>query len=529
MMKKTFALFLCFVFCISWLSSCVAEQIFPGMAAPTVGQSNAHVFFAEKKKKIRIGEGVQHLVQNIGQQDDTIDLSRLPVNNAIAEIENLRNSSEVAASTKDGRDVPQSIGVLNAYKKAHQMMDIKWTPKANVTSKSDGRRFSKGTRAKGIPYSSVKEYSKFVPLFVSLKTFMTAVNNPYSVLYTENVSHGGRSAYGNEYVGSNCAPYYGMVCSSFVFHALGFNVYYSTAEFAYLCEKGVLEQIDEQSALGVQLMDILWEPGHCRLVTDIYRNAQGIPTAIHVSEAIGMTTRTTVYTVDGFNQRLKRKKGIIYRYPEIYKNTEYEASPFVAVAGEEISEAYVYNNDICTYAGDCAAFRTGEKIFINYTKGDYSSMEVYRDDTLVETMPLDSSGAVHVVDLTPCNLPYGMYKARLTNGNEHSDYTYFEIIDTNVSCRIINESLSVDFHSENSQPLYAQLCYRNGTSRGIYEFTPEDLEAGNAVINVTEVVLSQYPGKYLSDITYLKVFFVGEYGTVCNDLLDTGLVQNKVN
>ena len=111
-------------------------------------------------------------------------------------------------------DIPDNRGMRNAMRKAKQLSNIQWTPLADIPA-NDGYVFANGTTYTGMPYSSVKECMKFVGKDVSFRTFMTAVHNPYSLLYTENVSaENSQSGYGFEYHGENCASYYGDVCSS---------------------------------------------------------------------------------------------------------------------------------------------------------------------------------------------------------------------------------------------------------------------------------------------------------------------------
>ena len=455
-----------------------------------------------------------------------------PENKDIKEIKQALFNMSAMTQGSGGRDIPQNRGVLNAYKKAHQLLDVEWTALADIPSDTALAPIEPKTH-KGLPYSSVKELCKFVPFFVSLRTFMTAAHNPYSLLYTEDVSaEGSRSAYGFEYHGVNgVATYYGMVCSLFVLSALGFKEYYSTYELEYLCKKGILEKVYDQSGYGVQLMDIVFYRGHGMLITDIYRDERGVPTRIFVSESggdspwkgtdRGLASGTTEFTLEGFNEYLAEKKAqklapTIYRYTELYKNLDYEPSPFVAVEDEMLSGEYEYNDDICTFAGDYAAFREGEPIYINYTKGSYTSMELYKNDSLLDTITLDTSPDVHAVNLGS-NLTYGKYKARLTDGTNHSDYTYFEVIETNVEWEYNDGDFKLEFSSNNSKPIYAQFCFRDGTSRGVYVFTDTDLDNGVAYFNALDILKDMYGKEAFDDTTYIRVFFKGEYGTVCND------------
>ena len=101
-------------------------------------------------------------------------------------------------------------------RRADQITKLCWTPLAQVPTQ--GGYFNQGRTVKGVPYSSVKEMEKFVGQYVSFYTFMTAVSNPKSVLYTENVKE-------PPYHGTNCSTFYGTVCSIAVNYVLGLPIH----------------------------------------------------------------------------------------------------------------------------------------------------------------------------------------------------------------------------------------------------------------------------------------------------------------
>lgn len=429
--------------------------------------------------------------------------------------------SRVIALDTNGHDIPQNVGVYNAYKKAQQMKTIPWKALSTIPNNASATGISAGNQT-GFPYSSVKEYNKFVGENVSFKTFMTAAHNPYSLLYTEDVL-GSRSTsqYGKTYCGSNCGSYYGIVCSILTGYAVGLGIYWSTSQFDYLYRKGLFGKSYDQSANGIRLMDIIWEPGHANIITDIVRNQHGEPVTIYWTESAGTFPVTHAYTPQQANDRLDERGGIIYYSKELYKNLDYTPSEFVAVGDEPPVTPYDYNDDICTYAGDYACFNDGDDVYINYTAGSYTQMEIYKNDTLIDTISIDPSE--HAVKITTTG--YGKYKARLKNGSNYSDYTYFEIVDTAVSCSYSNGVLNVTFSSENSTPKYAQLSYRDGTSRGIIELSADDITNGNVQVNPDKILEEQYPGETFASTVYIKVFFKGDYGVVPNAYLDTGIVS----
>jgi hypothetical protein len=114
-------------------------------------------------------------------------------------------------------------------------------------------------------------------------------------------------------------------------------------------------------------------------------------------------------------------------------------------------------------------------------------------------------------------LTYGKYKARLKDGKgKYSDYTYFEVIDTQVSySNEVNGKTRISFSSNNGKPFYLSLSKLDGGPKCIYEFKEEDITNCYCVIDMAELVKNQYNNFNQGD-TVLKVYFEGEYGTVTN-------------
>lgn len=407
-----------------------------------------------------------------------------------------------------------------AWKKAMQMLQIKWTPlKGTIQRASGTTKFAAGTEQTGMVYSSVTEYDKRVGIDVSLHTFMTALHNPYSLMYTECVRYGySQSAYGRQYYGaSNSGPYYGGVCSTFTAYNLGLGVPYPTGDMDDLSDLGILDLVYDQSANGVKRGDILWKQGHNMFVQDVWRK-NGVVTSVLVTEQVSPTAGIKgQYSADAFNALLASEHIIIYRYNEMFKNIKYEPSPYVAV-GDETPQTVTYNDDICTFAGDKAAFAEGDLIYIHCLNLAYPQMEVYKDDVLIDTITLasDSRAALtsdelaYAVNLSNDNLTYGKYKCRLKDGDTYSDYTYFEVINAVVT---VDEFDMAHYSSENANAVYWYWNqYHQTTGQKIWHTTP--LPSGKTgTITLTGTRKSGYP--------LLKVMFQGDYGRIAAKYLES--------
>lgn len=92
---------------------------------------------------------------------------------------------------------------------ARILSQVKWTPVAGSMPMRGGF-FEEGSEYTGVPYSSVKAEGRYIGFDIFLKTFLAAVENPHSVLYTESLL--------GEVANAEC--YYGAVCSSYTSYAL---------------------------------------------------------------------------------------------------------------------------------------------------------------------------------------------------------------------------------------------------------------------------------------------------------------------
>lgn len=395
-------------------------------------------------------------------------------------------------------DVPTQ-GALNAIKKAYQMTDIMFIPQGTFVANSGKKVYYGGERYQGLGYSSVKEIDTYVGMDVSFHTFMTAIHNPRSVIYTENVSK-------PPYHGKNCAAYYGTVCSGLVAYALGFRIYKTSYD---INKSDDMQLIDDQSAMGIQLVDVMWRSGHVALITGIKRNPKnGRVAQVEISQAQHRGCyRFWVTSEKAFNDILQKGKWKIYRYKYLDHNTEYKPlTDFVAIGDEKLTP-FKYNDDICTSKGDKACYIVGDSVILNIAKG-FEKLEIFKDSTLYQTIKVGKN-----IDISVAGLPYGNYKARVVKGNKKSDYTYWQMID--VSIKLNKRLNTVSFHSANAIPIYLEFCSVSGgrPTSGVFELTKEDILRGYIdVSRFTNEMSPHTKNKY----KYVKVHFECEYGRVTN-------------
>lgn len=373
--------------------------------------------------------------------------------------------------------------VLCMRKKAWQLALISWTPLKDMPNKVS--YYTAGKGYVGLPYSSVKEMDKFVGMEVSFHTFMTAVHNPRSIIYTDNVSK-------EPYHGENCGTYYGTVCSTAVCYALGLEFPYQANMLVKLSS---FAQVVPQTMSSVCVGDMFWRNGHCILVTHISEDDAGLR-HFELLESVGLGTYLRNYDEDALRKVWDENSYVLYRYLDLAGNLSYEPIPFFSNEGDP-SVSFHYNDTLCQQRGDRVSYRRGETVRLDVFDLSYPFISLYKDGSFVKDIPVAES--VILSELEP-----GSYSAFLSGEGKESEPTLFEVLDTEVSVSHTRSSYKVCFSSINGEAEYLVVCSTNGARSAILPINAEQREKGerNFWLNGS--------GKYV------KVFFKGEFGRVSN-------------
>ncbi len=394
-------------------------------------------------------------------------------------------------------DVPINSGVDNALAKARMVAGIEWNPLLDVPSVYTSGPYQAGSNCLGLPYSLAQKVNGLIGHDVTLYTFMTALHNPRSVMYTENLKLA-------PYYGFDAAPYYGSVCSSSVWYVIGVKAPYYSSSINGIAALTKRQDLPPDS---IQLCDVLWHTGHVAMIYDIGRDTNDSIRKVVVFEttrASGLDSKLNEYTFEGFKNRWNNGGYMIYRPKDLTQNPEPEEG-FLWSNGH-LTPKFEYNDDLCTSRGDQVAYPVGDSVVINIFNHNYSYLELYKDDDMFQRVPIDTSDVVFY------DLPYGSYKARLANeGGGSSAFIHFEVIDINVSYTLQDNKVRVYFSSANATPVFMSLGDERECPYYITIFNENQLQAGSAL-----VTLSSY---------YLKVHFRGQYGQVSNRLIH--IEQNK--
>lgn len=416
-----------------------------------------------------------------------------------------------------------------ALRRIDYIEHLRWTPLAKVpngypstssasaTNVGDTYFDLAGQLAAGVPYSDVAETRTYVPNNVSLRTFMTAVKNKRSLLYTEEL-HKNISKYGKTYKSGHRRAYYGTVCCGFTAWVMGMDTMYLSGDYGSNNVPN-LSTVTYNSVNDLRPLDLVSQDGHIQIISDIWKDEFGNVRYIGWAEMSTPYPYRGLLTPELFNERLTAISGTIHRWTGWENLTEPEDSEYSQYLLGQTRKEPEWSGDIMCFAGDYAAFVEGDIIHLNARRNSvYTGVELYKDDVLLQTIDITGLPADTIVtpnaedwvdvNLTTLNLAYGKYKARLTDGTNTTDYTYFEIIGITMSATKSGNTVTVAFSSASGTPVSIEQVKENGFPNSpnskMHEITAEEVSAGTMTLNWA----------YNSTYKYLLMLVRGDYGTV---------------
>ena len=460
---------------------------------------------------------------------------------------------------KKGWEKPDSMELQNVLKKALQMVKLKFTVKGDYPLKvasgdqgSSNNYIPAGTLwTKGIPYSNNISRWKRVGLEVSIHTFMTAINNPYSLCYTENVDDVYHSSiWGEDYYSTNGNGYYGTMCCGFTaaVHGLPFNIgnptHYETSRTLGIM-KFLHHGLDDNNIDYLRIGDVGDDDSHSGLVYGIHRDAQGKVDRIQWAESTSAGgycgCRIVEYERNAFMNYINRHgHGMdMYRFRTIEDNIDYEPSIYVPlIEYGETEEEFEYNNDICTFAGDKATFMQGNLVVVNYNLdgehgGSWDRILLYKDGSStpiqqyilseIDQSNLPSGQQNHALNLG-YDLAAGKYKACMSNETQDttSDFTYFEVLTDVVVTVKGDDTYEVKITDGTNGEISYVMCGRMHSTIEHYAYhgfwhnnvcIPADVyEKHENMMTIHPREFRTQYGYELEDTTHIVVMVKGEYG-----------------
>lgn len=412
-------------------------------------------------------------------------------------------------------------GYSAVKKRFTDLSQVQWVPLAKVAAAKypQGVSFRNYyyTASKtyiGVPYSENNEYSRYIGQHVSLYTFLTAVHNRRSVLYTEDISSTHpMSGYGISYHGLGeryCAAFYGTVCCGLTGYVMGLDNVYGANAYADGTIERRLGSSDyvQVSPDDVQPLDLIWNSGHISIVTDVIVDRSGEKRFVIWGEQSKPGSYATPYTAQRFAERVSQVEARIFRWNG-WGKSQTNATPWMDIPTDNI----VYNEDISTMYGDKPTVAQDEVFYLNLNRGNgYPLLEIYPDNNAAAPVctvdisdrkhyPSDAYGGDWVAfDVRPLGLAPGKYKARLANGLKASAWLRWEIIGIDMRVSLKGSSASVDFECDGGVPYLLRAERTDGLSAGTHALTDAEVSAGHAAVPTSR------------NATCVKMFVRGEYG-----------------
>lgn len=319
-------------------------------------------------------------------------------------------------------DVPRSQGVANVIKRARQLVELRWTPvdefpcSYSIGTPGGHLRqdafFPKWRPRRGMVYSSVRKYERFVGYHISIETFMTALANPNSVLYT-------RSQHG---AGKNMSSFYGNVCSCFVSYAV--DLPYQVSCRDWLKVPGV-EELHVTDLNELQLCDIAVSPGHIVIITDILRDAEGNIHKIVISESTPPQCVTNDYTPEEFRNYYLGRNYKLLRYDGIDR-VGYTPSPYVHLDGDPETEPEKFPSLMTDFGNKANYLKDLEPVELSIFEEEWDTVQVIGPDGNIREYPV-SEGKV-----TVASEEVGYYTACCICGEKCSHKVEWCVVDVEV-------------------------------------------------------------------------------------------------
>lgn len=377
-------------------------------------------------------------------------------------------------------ETPHKVYSNDVLERAYQMATMVWTP-VDPMPMLGGKVYEPGIAVIGAPYSQTGPFNTSLFQDVSYHTFMTAVHNPRSVLYTEDLSKA-------PYNGLNCATYYGSVCSSSVMWALGFSIPYSTY---HIVDLPYMNRLDHQELDSLKVCDVLWKSGHVQMVFEVEQRSDTLY-RIKLFEQSGKSAHIKAFSKSSLKQMWDKNGYVAYRYEYL----SYSDEPIVFGGFESVD----YNDDLCPSKGDKAVYRTDDTVLINIFNQNYDEIVLMKDGKVLSIDKIDGD-SYQYQGLMP-----GIYESFLLSGNSYSAPVSFEIIETRVdlSCKKGKKEIVVWLKSS-AEAEYLAL-YRLDRQPVFYPITNPDCQEGQQII---------VPAWDMRDY-YCRVVFRGEYGRIIN-------------
>lgn len=350
--------------------------------------------------------------------------------------------------------LPKNGGERAALARALQLTDFVFTPVRDVPTYINGKNcfFPAGTQVHGFPFSATEKTDKYVTENVQIRTFLSAIRNPYSTLYAP----GQGLSYGCNY---------GVVCVALVRYALGIPYRVSTLLWEKIPGMRRIADRGCYTAEDIRLLDILYacgkERSHVALVTDILKDGDGKICEIEVSEAVRPCCRRVRYPLSDFFEAWKLFHLVRYEHlASVPPLNEADAALLKDYKDGEAPRAIEVDN------GDFSNYLLGQIATLATFTDAEDTVQIYKNGVLKEAYEV-CGRSVRAFEPEEC----GYYTARLKeNGCEVS----FAFLRAKTDFKIENGSITItaDPCDENSKIHYMDFRIAGEGPRPLAKYEP---------------------------------------------------------
>ncbi len=381
--------------------------------------------------------------------------------------------------------LPKTPAQAAALARAKQLSDVKWTPIADVPmyhKKEDVYTvFPKGVEVTGFPYSSVERTDMFIPENVSFESFLSAVANPHSKLYT--AGHG-----------QVCRANFGIVCNSFVRYALG--IPYRVPTKLWYTVPGMRKIADKEAytAEDICLLDVLhaFNDGrnHVALITDILRDENGEIKEIEVSEAVSPSCKRVRYTVAEYFEHFKVFGLCRYDLLEQVPPFDAKADEIFRSGIDKILPKIAVDN------GNRSNYLLGQEVVLSVFIEDADTVELLKNGEVMREIQVENRAFM------PLKLDCGYYVARLKNDGAATE---FAVVAAEFSHTVQNGEVTVCAKSCDPE---------SALSHAEFRCAGDGVAAMSAFLLLSEQErkMGTFTREIPADAENYKVYFENKYG-----------------
>jgi len=282
--------------------------------------------------------------------------------------------------------LPQNKVQEAILRRSYFLTDTKWKPLRDIPCHKNRKPndvHAAGEVVTGMPYSSTEVVDKFIGENVSFHTFVSALNNPDSVLYTRDILDA-----------KNGSTYYGCVCNETVRFALDIPQRYNCLRWLEMPGMRVVKEAGEYTADEIELFDILHvyddKRNHVALITDIIRDDDDKIVKIEVSEAAIPQCRRASYDLETYFENYAAFR--LCRYDHVNDASDYSTEDDELLFSDAMLDRVVPS--VAVDFGDKANCLAGEKVVVSaFTEGG-CDVEITRDGQPFEVVRFDGVGKV---------------------------------------------------------------------------------------------------------------------------------------